>query len=115
VEQAVARLKEAHAHQAQDETNDPLEFIFGDLLDTLTDYETAVLAALAHCVKPAGLELLLLLTELSSTGVLTALDNLRNRALLIEDEEQETWLLPPLAAHFLKLRRAEAVDVSTTI
>ncbi len=38
VEEAVVRLQEAH------ETNDPLDFVFGDLLDTFTDDETAVLA-----------------------------------------------------------------------
>ena len=33
--------------------NDPLEYIFGDLLDTFTEGETGVLAALAHFNHPA--------------------------------------------------------------
>jgi hypothetical protein len=32
--------------------NDPLEYIFGDLLDTFTPSETAVLAALTHFTSP---------------------------------------------------------------
>ncbi len=33
--------------------NDPLEFVFGDLLDTFTEHETAVLAALTYFTQPA--------------------------------------------------------------
>jgi hypothetical protein len=33
--------------------NDPLEFVFGDLLDTFTEHETAVLAALTYVANPA--------------------------------------------------------------
>lgn len=112
VEQAVARLKEAHERHARNEANDPLEFIFGDLLDTFNPDETAVLAALAYFTEPAKLAWLLPLAGLGSTAALTALDDLRNRALLIEDEAEETWLLPPLAAHFLKQRRPEAVGAA---
>ena len=109
VEDAVARLQEAHKRQKLDEKNDPLEFIFGDFLDTFTDHETQVLAALAYFTEPARLAWLLPLAELSEVAALTALDDLRDRALLIEDETQGTWLLPPLAARFLRLRRPEAV------
>jgi len=112
VEQALERLRVAHARQARDDTNDPLEFIFGDLLDTFTVHETAVLAALAHFSEPARLDWLLPLAELSQTAALTALDDLHNRALLLEDEANETWLLPPSAAHFLRLRRPEAVGAA---
>ena len=109
VEDAVARLQEAHRLEKVNENNDPLEFIFGDLLETFTENETQVLAALAYFTDPARLAWLLPLAELSETAALTALDDLRDRALLIEDETQGTWLLPPLAAGFLRLRRPEAV------
>jgi hypothetical protein len=36
--------------------NDPLEYIFGDLLETCTENETKVLAALTHFTRPARLE-----------------------------------------------------------
>ncbi|MFZ4698829.1 MAG: tetratricopeptide repeat protein [Candidatus Methylumidiphilus sp.] len=112
VEDAVARLQEAHRLEKVNEKNDPLEFIFGDLLDTFTDNETQVLAALAYFTEPARLSWLLPLAELSETAALTALDDLRDRALLIEDETQATWFLPPLAARFLRLRRPEAVGAA---
>jgi tetratricopeptide (TPR) repeat protein len=112
VEDSVARLQEAHKRQKLDKKNDPLEFIFGDLLDTFTEDETKVLAALAYFTEPARLAWLLPLAELSETAALTALDNLRDRALLIEDETQCTWFLPPLAARFLRQSRTDAVGVA---
>lgn len=112
VEEAVQRLIEAHRLQKINENNDPLEFVFGDLLDTFTPDETAVLAALAYFSEPARLSWLLPLAQLSETAALTALDDLRNRALLIEDETSGAWFLPPLAAHFLRLRRPEAVGAA---
>ena len=103
VEEATQRLIAAQKH------NDPLEFVFGDLLDTFTADETKVLAALAYFTGPARLAWLLPLAELSETAALTALDDLRDRALLLEDETNGSWLLPRLAARFLRLRRPEAV------
>ena len=112
VEDAVARLQEAHRLEKVNDKNDPLEFIFGILLETFTENETKVLAALAYFTEPARLAWLLPLAELSEIAALTALDDLRDRALLIEDETQGTWLLPPLAARFLRLRRPEAVGAA---
>ncbi|MGH8474898.1 MAG: hypothetical protein ACRER2_03860 [Methylococcales bacterium] len=106
------RLREAHRLQKSAEPNDPLEFILGDLLDTFTPEETAVLAALACFSEAARLEWLLPLAELSQTAALTALDDLCDRALLIEDDATGTWFLPPLAARFLRSRRPEAVGAA---
>jgi hypothetical protein len=94
VDEAVQRLHEAHRLQKINEDNDPLAFIYGDLLDTFTDDETAVLAALAFFAEPAHLDWLLPLANLSETATLTALDDLCNRALLFEDEANGTWFLP---------------------
>lgn len=112
VTEAVQRLHEAHRQHKIDEHNDPLEFVFGDLLDTFSADETAVLAALAYFPEPARLPWLLPLAEISESAALTALDDLRDRALLIEDEASVTWFLPPLAAHFLRQRRPEAIGVA---
>jgi hypothetical protein len=109
VDEAVGRLKEAHRRQAIDPNNDPLAFIFGDLVETFTDAESEVLAALAHFTEPAPLDWLLPLTLLSPTAAETALDDLRDRALLVIDEAEGRWLLPPLAARFLRRVRPEAV------
>ncbi len=112
VDEAVERLQEAHRLQKVNEKNDPLEFIFGDLLDTFSDDETAVLAALAHFTQPAQVAWLLPLAKLSETAALTALDDLRDRALLVEDDTTGTWFLPPLAVRFLRQRRPDAVGAA---
>lgn len=112
VTEAVERLQEAHRLQKLDEENDPLDFVFGDLVETFTADETAVLAALVHFTQPAPIEWLLPLTRLSSKAAETALDSLRDRALLMEDDQAGTWLLPPLAARFLRRTCPEAVGVS---
>ncbi|HEX8690897.1 MAG TPA: tetratricopeptide repeat protein [Longimicrobium sp.] len=112
VAEAVGRLQEAHRLQKLDEKNDPLDFVFGDLVETFTADETAVLAALVHFTQPAPIEWLLPLTELSSKAAETALDGLRDRALLVEDDQAATWLLPPLAARFLRRARPDAVGAS---
>ncbi|HWT02623.1 MAG TPA: DUF4062 domain-containing protein [Pyrinomonadaceae bacterium] len=95
--------------EAAPKGNDPLEYIFGDLLDTFTESETAVLAALAHFTLPAKVEWIAELSRLSHTAAQTALDDLADRALLVGDETARTFLLPPLAGTFLRRKRPEAV------
>ncbi|HEV7902819.1 MAG TPA: NB-ARC domain-containing protein, partial [Pyrinomonadaceae bacterium] len=89
--------------------NDPLEFIFGDLLDTFTTSETAVLAALTHFTQPAKIEWIAELSGLPHLVAQTALEDLADRALLVSDEAAQTFFLPPLAATYLRGKRPEAV------
>lgn len=89
--------------------NDPLEYIFGDLLDTFTESETAVLAALTHFTQPASVKWIADLAALSVLQAETALDDLADRALLVGDPAGRTFYLPPLAAKFLQDKRPEAV------
>lgn len=89
--------------------NDPLEYIFGDLLETFTENETLVLAALTFFTQPAKLKWLAQMTDLPERTAETALDDLTDRAILISDLEERTYYLPPLAAQFIKTRRPEAV------
>lgn len=112
VAQALERLKEAHRLQQHDEKNDPLDYVFGDLVETFSEAEVTVLAALAHFSQPAPIDWLLPMTALSQKAAETALDGLRDRALLIEDDLAGTWLLPPLAARFLRRVRPEVVGAS---
>ncbi|MEZ4431628.1 MAG: hypothetical protein R3F65_04385 [bacterium] len=108
VDEAISRLHDAD-RRADAEGNDPLAYVFGDLVQSFTLAETAVLAALAHFTRPARVAWLLPMTGLSRRVVEDALDGLRDRALLIEDEAAGTWLLPPLAAGYLRRVRPEAV------
>ncbi|HEY3571569.1 MAG TPA: tetratricopeptide repeat protein [Thermoanaerobaculia bacterium] len=112
IDEAIGRLQEAHHLQQVDEKNDPLDFVFGDLVETFTKDETAVLASLVHFTRPAPVDWLLPLTGLSRKAAETALDGLRDRALLVEDDEAGTWLLPSLAALFLRRIRPKAVGIS---
>jgi len=89
--------------------NDPLEYIFGDLLETFTVSETKVLAALTHFTQPAKLEWIAQMSDLPERAAETALEDLADRSILISNIESRTFYLPPLAAQFIKTRRPEAV------
>jgi tetratricopeptide (TPR) repeat protein len=89
--------------------NDPLEYVFGDLLDTFTESETKVLAALTHFTQPAPVKWIADLAGLAEQQAQTALDDLADRALLVTDPSAQAFLLPLLAAKFLRGKRPEAV------
>ena len=65
IAEAIERLQEAHRLQKLSKRNDPLDFIFGDLVESFTADEIAVLAALVHFTQPARVDWLLPLTKLS--------------------------------------------------
>lgn len=89
--------------------NDPLEYIFGDLLATFTESETKVLAALTYFTQPAKLKWLAHMTNLPERAAETALDDLTDRSILVSGLQAQTYYLPPLAATFIRTRRPEAV------
>lgn len=90
--------------------NDPLEYIFGDLLDTFTEHETAVLAALTHFTQPAREEWIAEVSGLALPAAQTALEDLTDRALLASDAQAHTFILPPLVATFLRRKRAHVIS-----
>ncbi|MCB9112766.1 MAG: DUF4062 domain-containing protein [Anaerolineales bacterium] len=94
---------------AQAQGNDPLEYIFGDLLETFTADETRVLAALTHFTQPAKLKWIADMTDLPKRQAETALEDLTDRSILISNLESQTYFLPPLTAKFIRTRRPEAV------
>ncbi|HEY1242549.1 MAG TPA: tetratricopeptide repeat protein [Bryobacteraceae bacterium] len=89
--------------------NDPLEYIFGDLLDTFTKSETAVVAALTHFTQPARVKWIADIANLPERQAQTALEDLAGRALLVADPAERAFLLPPLTAKFLRDKRPQAV------
>ena len=91
------------------ENNDPLEFIFGDLLDTFTPEETKALAALTYFAGPVNFKFIAELATLSKTATQTALEDLSDRSLVVADVEQENFVLTPLVASFLRNARPEVV------
>ena len=89
--------------------NDPLEYIFGDLLETFTQDETQVLAALTYFTLPAKLKWIADMTDLPARAAETALEDLTDRSILTSDLSAQTYFLPPLTAKFIRTRRPEAV------
>lgn len=89
--------------------NDPLEFIFGDLLGTFTEAETKALAALTYFTQKVEVKFIAELANLTKTAAQTALGDLANRALVIPDEAEETFALVPMVADFLRNKRPEVV------
>lgn len=89
--------------------NDPLEFVFGDLLGTFTENETKVLSALTYFTQRIELQLVAELASISRTAAETALGDLSNRALVVPDEEEKRFALVPMVADFLRRQRPEVV------
>lgn len=92
--------------------NDPLEFVFGDLLGTFTENETKTLCALTYFTQQVEVKLIAELASISRTAAETALGDLSNRALVIPDEEEKRFALVPMVADFLRRKRPEVVAES---
>lgn len=104
----VADVRHYLHHAPKD--NDPLEYIFGDLLGTFSTGELAVLAVLVHYTLPVKLERIADIADLPIKQAQTALEDLADRALLVGDPAAQTFVLPPLAARFLRAKRPDMVN-----
>lgn len=89
--------------------NNPLEFIFGDLLDTFTANETKVLGALTHFTTPMAVQFISELAELNLAAAQGALSDLSSRALVLPDVEERHFVLVPLVAEFLRRKNPKIV------
>src|ERR1041384_4601476 len=91
------------------EGNDPLEFIFGDLVDDFTEAEMRVLCALSYFTLPAKVEHITQLAERAQGEVEVALRSLVNRSLVVPSEELVTFTLVPLVADFLQAKQPQVL------
>jgi tetratricopeptide (TPR) repeat protein len=89
--------------------NDPLEFIFGDLVDTFTESETKAIAALSHFTLPIEVKFIAELGGLPNVAAQTALEDLADRALVIGDSESRVFTMQPQVGQFLRRKRPGAV------
>jgi tetratricopeptide (TPR) repeat protein len=110
--------------------NDPLEFIFGDLVEDFSEAETRTLCALTcftllakveHIATVAGVARFSRVeTEFSPTDSImesrattqqieTALKSLTNRSLVVPSEEFQTFTLVPLVADFLRVKKPDVM------
>ena len=89
--------------------NNPLEFIFGDLLDTFSANEAKVLAALTHFTTAIEAKFVAELAGVNEAAAQGALTDLAGRALVLSDLEERRFILVPMVADFLRRKRSEIV------
>ncbi len=89
--------------------NDPLEFIFGDLVGEFSADEMKVIAALTYFAESARVKHIAPLAELEEEPCVKALDSLVNRSLAVPSEESHSYALVPMVAAFLREHRREVV------
>jgi len=90
--------------------DNPLEFIFENLILSFSATEITVLSALTHFSEPAKLEWVAELACLPHDTADAALERLADRALLDADGIRERFFLPTLTAAFLRRVCPEAVE-----
>ena len=91
------------------EGNDPLEFIFGDLVEDFDDAETRALCALTYFSLPASVEHVATLAGLPEADTDRALRKLTVRSLAVPSDELKTFTLVPLVADFLRKKKPGVV------
>ena len=89
--------------------NDPLEFIFGDLVADFSTAETQALCALTYFNLPAKVEHLAAVAGVPEPELEPALKSLANRSLAVPKEEGQTYTLIPLVADFLRKKKPEVM------
>ena len=92
------------------EGNDPLEFIFGDLVEDFSEAETRTLCALTYFTLPAKVEGIADIAELDKVETERALKSLINRSLVVPSEELKTFTLVPLVADFLRVKKPDVLS-----
>jgi tetratricopeptide (TPR) repeat protein len=91
------------------EGNDPLEFIFGDLVEDFSEAETNTLCALTYFTLPAKTEHIASIAERDEAETERALKSLINRSLVVPSDELKTFTLVPLVADFLRVKKPEVL------
>lgn len=89
--------------------NDPLEFIFGDLVEDFSDAETRALCALTYFTLPVKVEHVAANAGLLEAETDRALRSLVNRSLAVPNDELTAFTLVPMVADFLHRKKPEAV------
>ncbi len=94
------------------EDNDPLEFVFGDLVNEFSEAETKLLCALTYFNLPAKVEHIAAAAGCDEEPAETALRSLANRSLVVPDTEETAFALVPMVADFLR-RQKPAIIAET--
>ena len=91
------------------EGNDPLEFIFGDLVEDFDAEETQALSSLTYFTLPASVEHVAAIAGLPEPDTDRALRSLTNRSLAVPTDELKSFTLVPMVADFLRKKKPEVV------
>lgn len=89
--------------------NDPLEFIFGDLVEGFSEPEMRTLCSLTYFTLPAKAEHIATVAGGDEIATERALRSLINRSLVVPSEELKTFTLVPLVADFLRVKRPDVL------
>lgn len=89
--------------------NNPIDYVLGDLVDTLDDRAVQLLAALSYFYLPARPAWLASIAQVPEPYAITELEDLSERALVIADAQFETYVLPGVVASYLRQRQAAAL------
>lgn len=98
----------AYLRSCPDE-NDPLEFIFGDLVEDFSEAETRTLCALTYFTLPAKVGHITSVADRDEAETERALKSLINRSLVVPSEELQTFNLVPLVADFLRVKKPDVL------
>jgi tetratricopeptide (TPR) repeat protein len=89
--------------------NDPLEFIFGDLLARFTPEEERIVATLSYPTEPIPVTAIAEISGVDEPTTRRALKLLTNRSIVVPQEGEEKYALVPMAAEFVRHARREVV------
>lgn len=82
--------------------NDPLEYVFGDLLLSLTPTEKIVLAAMTHLSESPKSEWIANITDLGESTIEVVWNELVNRSMLVANKKDGMIFLPTLTNQFIQ-------------
>jgi tetratricopeptide (TPR) repeat protein len=91
------------------EGNDPLEFVFGDLVEDFSSDETSTLCALTYFTLRAKAEHVADVAGNAEVDADRALRRLTNRSVVVPSEELKTFTLVPLVADFLRKKKPDVM------
>ena len=89
--------------------NDPLEFIFGDLLARFTTEEEHIVATLSYPTEPITVIAIAEISGVDESTTRRALKILTNRSIVFPQDGEEKYALVPMAADFMRYARPEVV------
>ena len=100
-------LDDAYKLLKKNPENYPMEYVFGDLMDNMTDKELAILDALGWFETPAEIKWISEMTQISVSDLDLILYDLKKRSIVISEAEMTLFTLPILAKSYMKQKGAQ--------